>query len=57
MDYKAILNQLAEKENLSASEIENEMQNALKCSGMNCSAEEFIKITASIIKKRLYIVK
>lgn len=51
MDYKAILNQLAEKENVSASEIENEMQNALKYSGMNCSAEEFIKITASIIKK------
>ena len=52
MDFKAIVKQLAEKENVSVAEIENEMQNALNCADLNCDVEEFIKITASIIQEK-----
>ncbi len=52
MDYNSILNQLAEKENIPVSEIEKEMQYALNCAGVNCSAEEFIKKVSSIVEKQ-----
>ncbi|MBR3869453.1 MAG: hypothetical protein IKM66_09080 [Clostridia bacterium] len=51
MNYKAILKYLAEKENVSVHEIEEEMQKAICCTGLNCSAEEFIKAVSEIIIK------
>ena len=55
MDYKAILKQLAKKENVPVSEIEKEMKYALSCAGINCSAEEFIKMISFFLRKKDYI--
>lgn len=52
MDYKAILKQLAKKENVSVSEIEKEMKYALSCAGINCSAEEFIKMISFFCERK-----
>lgn len=50
MNYKAILKYLAEKENVSVQEIENEMQYAVNFADLDCSAEEFIKTVSIVIK-------
>lgn len=41
---------LAKKENVSVQEIE-EMQKAICCTGIDCTAEEFIKAVSAIAKK------
>ncbi|MBO5935425.1 MAG: hypothetical protein J6Q94_08045 [Clostridia bacterium] len=51
MKYQEILEQLAKKENVSVHEIEEEMQNAICCTGLDCTAEEFIKAVSEIIIK------
>ena len=50
MTYYEILKCIAEKENLSVQEIENEMQKALSSAELNCSAEEFINTVTKNIK-------
>lgn len=52
MEYKQMLKQLANKENVSEKEIEREMQAAIKCAGQDCSVKEFIEITSNLIQKK-----
>ncbi len=56
MDYRAIIKQLADKENVSSKEIEKEMEAAIKLSGISCSSKELIEIITLTLLKRLYIV-
>ena len=44
MEYGDILLKLSRENNASVTEIENEMQKALKAAGINCSPEGFIEI-------------
>ena len=52
MNYNKMLKQLALQENVSVKEIKREMQKALRCAGLNCSAKNFIKSTADSLKRR-----
>lgn len=55
MSYNKMLKQLALKENISAKEIEREMQTAIDYAGLNCSVKEFVEITSKfIIEKTIY---
>ena len=51
MNYQEILKMLAKKENVSVQEIEEEMQKAICCTGIDCTAEEFIKAVSAIAIK------
>ena len=51
MNYQQIINHLAEKENVSVHEIEEEMQKAINGAGLNCSPNDFIKTIAGFINK------
>ena len=52
MSYNKMLKQLALKENISAKEIEREMQTAIDYAGLDCSIKEFIEITSKLIKEK-----
>ena len=56
MNYKKILKKIAEKEGVSAKEVERDMKAALFAAGLNCSVEEFLKAGAKMVANRLYIV-
>lgn len=56
MNYKRILKTIAEKENVSVKEVENEMAAALTSAGITCSVQEFLEKATDILKRRLYIV-
>ena len=51
MNYQEILKYLAKKENIAEKEVEKEMQIAINKTGLNCSAEEFIKTITDVIIK------
>lgn len=51
MNYNKILRTLAERENVSVKEIENEMRAAIHSAGLHCSIKEFIKAAVLQIKK------
>lgn len=55
MKYEKILKQLAEKENVTVKEIENEMQMSLNDTGLDCTPKEFIEIVSFFVNKRRYI--
>ena len=56
MNYKKILQKIAEKEHVSAKEAEREMAAALKAAGISCSVKKFLEDASNGIKQRLYIV-
>ena len=55
MRYEDILKKIAERENVSVDDVEKEMKLAIAYSGLNCSVDEFIKTTASLIAQKDYI--
>ena len=54
MDYQQILEKLAQKEHISAEEIEKEMAEALAQTGVSSTLEEFILQVAKKIKQTIY---
>ncbi len=56
MKYEKILKQLAEKENVTVKEIENEMQKAINSVGLEYTPKEFIKIVSFFANQRRYII-
>lgn len=56
MKYSDILNEIAEKEKISAKEVRAEIESVLKVANVDCSVEEFLSIVTADIIKRLYIV-
>ena len=52
MNYNKILRQIADRENISVKEVENEMRIAIKMAGLDCSPKEFIETTARLVKER-----
>ena len=52
MDYKSVVKEIAKKERVPVSEIENEMKKAIKLAGLKYSPKEFIEITAAMVKSR-----
>ena len=56
MKYSDILNEIAEKERISAKEVRAEIESVLKVANINCSVEEFLSIVTADIIKRRYIV-
>ncbi len=51
MRYEQILKELAQKENVSVEEIENEMELAISFSGLKCSPKDLITILTKTVKK------
>ncbi len=56
MNYKKILQKIAEKEHISTKESEHEMAAALKAAGITCSVKKFLENTSKGINQRRYIV-
>ncbi|MBQ4153742.1 MAG: hypothetical protein IJE01_00895 [Clostridia bacterium] len=57
MKYSDVLNEIAEKEKISAKEVREEIESVLKLTKIDCSVEEFLSIVTDEIAKRLYIVQ
>ncbi len=56
MNYSEVLKQLSIKENISVTELENEMKKAINAAGLNCSVEDFIKQSVAILKRTIYSI-
>lgn len=56
MNYNEILRRIADRENVSINDVENEMVEAIGRAGLDCTVEEFIDTVARMVMQRRYIV-
>ena len=52
MNYKKILKEIADREQISPKEVEEEMTKALRLAGLNCSVKAFLQTTTALIKEK-----
>ncbi|MBQ7288987.1 MAG: hypothetical protein IJW78_04585 [Clostridia bacterium] len=52
MNYDEILRYLANKNNVTIKEVENEMKEEISLAGLNCSVKEFIETTSILLKEK-----